>query len=125
MRSIHQHLDRIEKNLPQFTELGERAAERYERGGLVGFHWLGATLEQELIGRSGGLMHVGFDRPWKDMALRTDKEKAHDMAVVAWDTDPKPNDLKRLQKFKEAGQFVLGFGSMRNPRLADLSLIHI
>ena len=119
LRSIHQHLDRIEKNLPQFTELGERAAERYERGGLVGFHWLGATLEQELIGRSGGLMHVGFDRPWKDKALRTDKEKAHDMAVVAWDTDPKPNDLKRLQKFKEAGQFVLGFGSMRNPRLAD------
>jgi len=119
LRSIHQHLDRIEKNLPQFTELGERTAERYERGGLVGFHWLGATLEQELIGRSGGLMHVGFDRPWKDKALRTDKEKAHDMAVVAWDTDPKPNDLKRLQKFKEAGQFVLGFGSMRNPRLAD------
>jgi len=119
LRSIHQHLDRIEKNLPQFTELGERAAERYERGGLVGFHWLGATLEQELIGRSGGLMHVGFDRPWKDKALRTDKEKAHDMAVVAWDKDPKPNDLKRLQKFKEAGQFVLGFGSMRNPRLSD------
>tara|TARA_B100001115_G_scaffold154580_1_gene125541 strand:- start:2084 stop:4522 length:2439 start_codon:yes stop_codon:yes gene_type:complete len=119
LRSIHQHLDRIEKNLPQFTELGERTAERYERGGLVGFHWLGATLEQELIGRSGGLMHVGFDRPWKDKALRTDKEKAHDMAVLAWDTDPKPNDFKRLQKFKEAGQFVLGFGSMRNPRLAD------
>ena len=119
LRSIHQHLDRIEKNLPQFTELGERTAERYERGGLVGFHWLGATLEQELIGRSGGLMHVGFDRPWKDKALRTDKEKAHDMAVVAWDADPKSNDLKRLQKFKEAGQFVLGFGSMRNPRLAD------
>jgi hypothetical protein len=119
LRSIHQHLDRIEKNLPQFTELGERTAERYERGGLVGFHWLGATLEQELIGRSGGLMHIGFDRPWKDKALRTEKEKAHDIAVVAWDADPKPNDLKRLQKFKEAGQFVLGFGSKRNPRLAE------
>ena len=117
--SLHQHIDRIEKNLPQFTELGEKTAEKYERGGLVGFHWLGATLEQELIGRSGGLMHVGFDRPWKDKTLRTDKEKAHDMAVVAWDADPKPNDLKRLQKFKEAGQFVLGFGSKSNPRLAD------
>ena len=64
-------------------------------------------------------MHVGFDRPWKDKSLRTDKEKAHDMAVVAWDADPKSNDLKRLQKFKEAGQFVLGFGSKKNPRLAD------
>ena len=117
--SLHQHIDRIEKNLPQFTELGEKTAERYERGGLVGFHWLGATLEQELIGRSGGLMHIGFDRPWKDKKLRTDAEKAHDMAMVAWDADPKPNDLKRLQKFKEAGQFVLGFGSKKNPRLAD------
>ena len=119
LRSIHQHLDRIEKNLPQFTELGEKAAERYERGGLVGFHWLGATLEQELIGRSGGLMHVGFDRPWKDKSLRTDKEKSHDLAVVAWDANPKSNDLKRLQKFKESGQFILGFGSKRNPLLAE------
>jgi hypothetical protein len=119
LRSIHQHLDRIEKNLPQFTELGESTAERYERGGLVGFHWLGATLEQELIGRSGGLMHIGFNRPWKDKKLRTDAEKAQDLAVVAWDADPKPNDLKRLQQFKAAGQFVLGFGSKRNPRLAE------
>jgi hypothetical protein len=119
LHSIHQHIDRIGNNLPQFTELGERTAQRYEQGGLVGFHWLGATLEQELIGRSGGLMHIGFDRPWKDKKFRTDAEKAHDMAVVAWDADPNPNDLKRLQKFKEAGQFVLGFGSKRNPRLAD------
>jgi hypothetical protein len=119
LRSIHQHIDRIEKNLPQFTELGEKTAEKYERGGLVGFHWLGATLEQELIGRSGGLMHVGFDRPWKDKKLRTDAEKAHDMAVVAWDANPKSNDLKRLQKFKESGQFILGFGSKRNPLLAE------
>ena len=119
LRSIHQHLDRIEKNLPQFTKLGEMSAERYERGGLVGFHWLGATLEQELIGRSGGLMHIGVDRPWQDKKLRTEAEKAQDLAVVAWDADPKPNDLKRLQQFKEAGQFVLGFGSKRNPRLAE------
>tara|TARA_B100000674_G_scaffold77763_1_gene54094 strand:- start:834 stop:3275 length:2442 start_codon:yes stop_codon:yes gene_type:complete len=119
LRSIHQHLDRIEKNLPQFTQLGEMTAERYERGGLVGFHWLGATLEQELIGRSGGLMHIGFDRPWKDKKLRTNAEKAQDLAVVAWDADPKPNDLKRLQQFKATGQFVLGFGSKRNPRLTE------
>ena len=119
LRSIHQHLDRIEENLPQFTELGEMTAERYERGGLVGFHWLGATLEQELIGRSGGLMHIGFDRPWKDKKLRSEAEKAQDMALVAWDADPKANDLKRLQQFKAAGQFVLGFGSRGNPRLAE------
>ncbi|MCH2064495.1 MAG: hypothetical protein MK194_12290, partial [Roseibacillus sp.] len=118
-RSLHEQLDRIEKDLPQFTKLGEMTAERYERGGLVGFHWLGATLEQELIGRSGGLMHIGFDRPWKDKKLRTETEKAQDLAVVAWDADPKPNDLKRLQQFKAAGQFVLGFGSKRNPQLAD------
>jgi len=119
LRSIHQHLERIEKNLPQFTDLGEMTAERYDRGGLAGFHWLGATLEQELIGRSGGLMHIGFSRPWKDKKLRTDGEKAQDLAVVAWDADPKPDDLKRLQQFKAAGQFVLGFGSKRNPRLAE------
>ena len=118
LRSIHQHLDRIEENLSQFTKLGEMAAQRYDRGGLIGFHWLGATLEQELIGRSGGLMHIGFDRPWKDKKLRTKAEKAQDLAVVAWDANPKPNDLKRLQQFKEAGQFVLGFGSRNNPLLA-------
>jgi hypothetical protein len=112
-------LNRIEKNLPQLTALGELAAERYDQGGLVGFHWLGATLEQELVGRSGGLMHIGFDRPWKDTKLRADAEKTHDLAVVAWDADPKPNDLKRLQQFRDARQYLLGFGSKRNPLLAE------
>ena len=117
-QKIHQQLDRVEKNLPQLTALGELAAERYDKGGLIGFHWFGTTLEQELIGRSGGLMHIGFDRPWKEKKLRTDEEKAQDIAVLAWDSDPKPNELKRLQNIKDSGQYLLGFGSKRNPNLA-------
>ena len=111
LKTVEGKLDQIEKRMNDFTALGELAAKRYDNGGLIGFHWLGATLEQELIGRSGGLMHIGFDRPWKEKGTRTDEEKKHDIAVVAWDSAARPNDLKRLQQFKDKGQYLIGFGS--------------
>jgi hypothetical protein len=69
------------------------------------------------MGRSGGVMHVGFDRCWK--AERTPEEKANDMVVFAWDAAPKPDDLKRLNEFKAKGVFVLGFGAKHSAKLAD------
>jgi hypothetical protein len=102
--------------LPEITALAERLAERHLRGGLIGFPWIGSTLEQELFGRSGGVIHVGFDRPWKKE--RTAEEQANDIALFAWDDAPKPGDLQRLKDAKAKGQFVVGFGARSSPLLA-------
>jgi hypothetical protein len=110
-------LDECEGRLPALTALAGQLAERHLHGGIIGFPWIGSTLEQELMGRSGGVMHVGFDRCWK--AERTPEEKANDMVLFAWDAAPKPDDLKRLKEFKEKGMFVLGFGAKRSTKLSE------
>jgi hypothetical protein len=109
-------LDECEARLPELSTLGEQLAERHVRGGIIGFPWIGSTLEQELIGRSGGVMHVGFDRCWK--AARTPEEQANDIVVFAWDAEPKPDDLRRLKDFKDKGMMALGFGAKRSTKLA-------
>ncbi len=110
-------LTEAEARLPEITKLAEQLAERHLRGGMIGFPWIGSTLEQELIGRSGGLMHIGFERPWtKD---RTAEEKANDAIIFAWDDAPKAADLKRVQDAKAKGLFVLGFGALKSPLLAE------
>jgi hypothetical protein len=111
-----QKLEECEARLPELTKLAERLAERHLQGGIIGFPWNGSTLEQELIGRSGGVMHVGFDRAWK--AARSPEEKAKDMVMFAWDAEPKPDDLKRLNESREKGVFVIGFGAKRSSKLA-------
>jgi len=110
-------LDECEERLPALAQLAGTLSERHINGGIIGFPWIGSTLEQELMGRSGGVMHVGFDRCWK--AERTPEEKANDMVVFAWDAAPKPDDLKRLNEFKAKGVFVLGFGAKHSAKLAD------
>ncbi len=115
--SLQRKLDEAAARIPEITALAERIAARHERGGLIGFPWLGTTLEQELFGRAGGLMHIGFDRPWKKE--RTDEEKANDVAIYAWDAVPKPGDLQRVQADKAKGLFVIGFG----PRKADSGIV--
>lgn len=117
LEALLRKLDKCEEQLPALTMLGERLAERHLHGGIIGFPWIGSTLEQELIGRSGGVMHVGFDRGWKKE--RKMEEKAQDMVVFAWDADPKPDDLKRLQEFKEKGMLVIGFGAKGKKELAQ------
>ena len=101
-------LDESAGRLPSITALATRMAERHEQGGLMGFPWIGSTLEQELFGRAGGLMHIGFDRCWKKG--RTETEKARDAVLYSWDAAPSTGDLKRLQADKQKGLYVIGFG---------------
>jgi hypothetical protein len=117
LETLIRKLEEAEKQIPGITKTAEQLAERHLRGGIIGFPWIGSTLEQELIGRSGGVMHVGFDRPWKKE--RTAEEKANDMIIFAWDDAPKPGDLKRLQEEKAKGLYVIGFGARGSPLLAE------
>jgi hypothetical protein len=105
------------KRLPEITALAEKLAERYTKGGLMGFASVGATLESELYGRSGGLMHIDFGRPWKNE--RTEEEKRQDVIIYSWDAAPKPGDLERLKADKAKGLFILGFGPKKMAALAD------
>ena len=117
--ALRTKLDEAAARVPEITKLAERIAERHERGGLIGFPWLGTTLEQELFGRAGGLMHIGFDRAWKKE--RSAEEKANDVVLYAWDEAPKDGDLKRVQDDKAKGLFVIGFG----PRKAAAFAPHV
>jgi hypothetical protein len=103
--------------LPEITALAEKLAERYTKGGLMGFASVGATLEPELYGRGGGLMHIDFGRAWKKE--RTEEEKRQDVILYSWDTAPKPGDLERLKADKAKGLFILGFGPRKMAALAD------
>ncbi len=114
--TLQRKLDEAGARLPEIASLAERVAERHLRGGLIGFPWIGSTLEQELFGRSGGLMHIGFDRCWK--AERAAEQKANDVVIFAWDDAPKPDDLKRMREYRDKGVFVLGFGARNSPQLA-------
>ena len=115
--ALNRKLDEAVVRLPEITRLAEQLAERHLRGGLIGFPWIGSTLEQELIGRSGGLIHLGFDRAWKKE--RTAEEKANDAMIFAWDDAPKAGDLKRLQDEKGKGVFIIGFGAKKSAKLAE------
>ncbi|MEM7397271.1 MAG: hypothetical protein AAF492_33550, partial [Verrucomicrobiota bacterium] len=46
LKTLESDLHRLEKELSVYSMLGTLAAERYDEGGLIGFHWLGSTLEQ-------------------------------------------------------------------------------
>ena len=94
--------------IPEITSLAEALAERHEKGGLIGFPWIGTTLEQELMGRAGGLMHIGFERPWKKE--RTPEELGLDAVIYGWDDLPGNDALQRIEKDRSSGRLVIGFG---------------
>src|SRR5207302_4578537 len=71
--------EQVGRSLPHITRVAERIAERHAAGGLIGFPFEGQALAQELWGRSGGIMHVGFTRPWKEE--RSEAERANDIAI--------------------------------------------
>ena len=98
----------IEKNIDDFAKTAEIMAERHLRGGLIGFPFISQALAQDLWGRSGGLMHIGFSRGWKEN--RNDAEKSNDVGIVAYQTAPGENDLAKLKEFKQLGGYLIGFG---------------
>ena len=108
--------DGVEKNMAQITRVGEIVAERHINGGLIGFAWNSQSLQQDLAGRAGGLMYIDFDRPWKD---RSPEGNKHNVVIVGWDRAPRGGELENLQKLKDAGTYVIGFGPRGLPELAE------
>jgi hypothetical protein len=106
---------RIEENLPAITAAAEKVARRHLDGGAFVIPWNNQSLQQEIVGRAGGLMNMG--REWKKD--RTDAEKANDIAIVGWDRAPGKNELAALQALKARGVFILGFGPRELPALEE------
>ncbi len=99
---------RAEATLADYSRVGETIAQRHINGGLIGFPIEWQALPQDLWGRSGGLIHLGFTRSWKE--IRSDAEKANDVGIVGYDSAPGAGDLAELQKLKSRGVYLVGFG---------------
>jgi hypothetical protein len=108
--------DAVEKNLPEITRVAEIVATRYMAGGAITWPWNGQSLQQEMIGRSGGMMHFGPDRDWKD---RDAAGNAQNIILMGWDRAPGAGDLAELQKLKAAGAFLISFGPRDLPELKE------
>lgn len=111
--------DRVESNLSRIIEVAEIVAERHMNGGLIGFYPIVYQgLQDELWGRSGGMVNIGFDRPFK--RDRTEAEKKLDVSIIGWQTKPlSQNEVQRMKSFKEKGGFIIGFGPQQLPELAE------
>jgi hypothetical protein len=100
--------DRVERQMPQITKAAEVVAERHLAGGLIGFPFPSQSLAAELYGRSGGIVHIGFDRPFRKD--RTDAEKARDVGVVGYDGPPAASGLAALKKLRGRRCYLIGVG---------------
>ena len=109
-------IDGVEKNLPEITRVAEIVAERNIKGGMLGFAWNSQSLQQDLAGRAGGLMHIDFGRNWKDRDPAGDK---FNVVIVGWDRAPRDGELANLQQLKAAGNYIIGFGPRGLPELAE------
>ncbi len=108
----------VERDISKFTEVAEVIADRHIRGGLIGFPFMQQALAQDLHGRSGGMVHIGFDRGWKEN--RTDAEQANDVAIVGYEKAPGANDAEQLRKLKSRGVLIVGFGPHKLNELKDV-----
>ena len=110
--------DLVAKHMPAITKVAEFVAARHLKGGVIGFAPINyQSLEEELIGRAGGMINLGFDRVWtKD---RTPEQKANDVALISWERDPLPTDLAKMQELKKQGIYIIGFGSKKMPSIAE------
>ncbi|HEX8911021.1 MAG TPA: hypothetical protein VF796_01580 [Humisphaera sp.] len=108
-------VDRAEALLPEITKAAETLADRHVRGGLIGLPLYDQPLMQEMYGRSGNIMHIGFDRGWKKD--RAPDEERLDVVLVGYDRPHGKNDAAALKKFKDKGAWVLGIGpaSLKHP----------
>ncbi|MEO6907377.1 MAG: hypothetical protein ABI210_05765, partial [Abditibacteriaceae bacterium] len=100
----------------QITRIAEIVADRHIKGGLLGFPWNSQSLQQEIAGRAGGLMNIDFARPW---ANRNPADDKYNVAIIGWDRAPAADEAAKLQKLKDAGTFILGFGPKDLPALAE------
>jgi hypothetical protein len=110
--------DRATHELPRMATVGQIVAERHLAGGLIGFPFPQQSLSMELWGRSGGMIHVGFDRPFKKE--RSDAEKAMDVAIVGYDRPPGAHDLEEIGKLRARGCYIIGFGPRDMPSLKGI-----
>lgn len=111
--------DSVESNLSKITDVAKIIAERHMKGGLIGFYPIVYQgLQDELWGRSGGMVNMGFDRPFKKE--RSPEEKKLDISIIGWQTKPVLKDeVARMKSFKEKGGYIVGFGPMNLPELAE------
>ncbi|MCM8788593.1 MAG: hypothetical protein NC907_02255 [Candidatus Omnitrophica bacterium] len=111
--------DRVESNLSEISRVAKIVAERHIKGGLIGFYPIVYQgLQDELWGRSGGMVNMGFDRPFRKN--RTEEEKKLDVSIIGWQTKPLVKDeALRMKTFKEMGGYIIGFGPKNLPELAE------
>ena len=105
--------DRMGRLMQQITSVAETVAKRHMEGGLIGFPLPAQALALELYGRSGGIVHVGFDRPFKKD--RTARQKARDVGIVAFDQPPGANVPAKLKQFRQRGGYLIGLGPKAAP----------
>ncbi len=110
-------VDRAQSEMSRYTAAAEVIADRHIRGGLIGFPIEWQALAQDLWGRSGGMMHLGFSRPWK--SDRTADEQANDVGIVGYEAAPGAGDLEVLQKLKNRGVYLVGFGPRQRAGLHE------
>ena len=108
--------DRVAVDMDEITRVAELAAERHIAGGLLAFPWNGQGLQDELWGRSGGLMHIGFGRSFKKD--RTEEERKQDVVLINWQREKFPDNLSKLTSMKGGGMYIIGFGPRALPELA-------
>ncbi|MFT5125532.1 MAG: hypothetical protein ACI9TH_001818 [Kiritimatiellia bacterium] len=120
LQELEKKVDAVESQLPEITRVAEICAERYAQGGIMGVPWMGSTLEQELFGRSGGIIHFGFDRPPQAEKERNPEDVKQDMVVMAWDEAPRGDEGKRIADYRAKGIYVLGFGAKKHPEIAKM-----
>jgi len=94
----------------------ELCAQRHLDGGIIGFTYNYQGLQGELMGRSGGPVHIGFERPFRKD--RTPEQQANDMAIIGWQRAPFAKEEARLKALREKGIYILGFGPANMPELA-------
>ena len=108
---------RTKAQMPQITQVAETVANRHIQGGTIGFLYNGQGLDNELSGRSGGMMNLGPQPSWTT-APRTDAQKANDVVIAGWQRAPRVEDLAALREFRKAGDYIIGFGPRTMPELA-------
>ena len=111
--------DRAEANLDELTKAAERIAERHLAGGRIGYPFENTQpLAIETWGRSGGLIHVGFDQP--SAGERKATEKAQDVALVGYHAAPRSGDVDQLKQLGARGCYLVGLGPRGRPDLAEV-----